>query len=63
VDLVSLYPERLTPSVLLQLRQLYIETYQDKFFTEPALWGKIYIIMEATYHLPLSIWAIGALIN
>lgn len=63
VDLVSLYPEWLTPFFLINLRQFYSEKYQDKFFTEPALWGKAYVVMEAVYHLPLSIWAIKALIE
>ncbi|KAI5298400.1 hypothetical protein KEM56_004095 [Ascosphaera pollenicola] len=30
---------------------------------EPALWAKVYVVMEAVYHLPLSIWVIGALIK
>lgn len=61
VDLVSLYPRHLTPDVLLALRSFYIETYQDKLFTEPHAWGKFYIIMEAVYSLPVSIWAVFAI--
>lgn len=61
VDLVSLYPPSCRPTVLLKLRQFYIDVYQDKLFMEPPLWGTAYIVMEAVYHLPLSIWVIRAL--
>ncbi|KAI5293939.1 hypothetical protein KEM52_004979 [Ascosphaera acerosa] len=63
VDLVSLYPASLTPQVLLRLRRFYNDTYQDKYFTDPTYWGVMFLVMEAVYHLPLSLWAIRALIQ
>ncbi|KAI9756652.1 MAG: sterol homeostasis protein [Chaenotheca gracillima] len=45
------------------LRTYYADAYQDKFFLDPPAWFTIYIWLEAVYHLPLSIWAIGALIR
>ncbi|KAK2759528.1 hypothetical protein FQN54_003007 [Arachnomyces sp. PD_36] len=61
IDLVPLYPESFRPEAFLQLRAFYIETYGDKNFTEPTAWFMAYTWMEALYHLPLSIWAVGAL--
>ena len=63
VDLVPLYPAALCPQSLLDLRQWYIVTYQDRFFTNPPAWFTAYAWMEAFYHVPLSLWAVGALIR
>jgi len=45
------------------LRTWYITTYRDQFFTRPPAWFNAYMWMEALYHLPLSVWAIGALLR
>ncbi|KXL44651.1 hypothetical protein M433DRAFT_155571 [Acidomyces richmondensis BFW] len=63
VDLVSFYPEALTPQFMLNIRKFYIETYHDRFFTQPPAWFNMYMWMELLYHTPLSVWAIGALIR
>ncbi|PGG98029.1 hypothetical protein AJ80_09598 [Polytolypa hystricis UAMH7299] len=63
VDLVPLYPESLRPAFLGQIRTFYIDTYQDKFFSNPPAWFFTYMIMEAVYHMPLSVWVVGALVR
>ncbi|WEW59572.1 hypothetical protein PRK78_005046 [Emydomyces testavorans] len=63
LDLVPLYPESIKPVALEKLRQLYIDKYQDKFFTEPPGWFRAYIVMEAVYHVPASIAIIRGLLN
>ncbi|EEH47110.1 uncharacterized protein PADG_03208 [Paracoccidioides brasiliensis Pb18] len=63
VDITPLYPASIRPAFVDKVRSDYIEKYQDKFFSEPAAWGKAYIFMEAVYHLPLSIWAVGAILR
>jgi hypothetical protein len=45
------------------LRKFYIDTYRDQFFINPPAWFMMYMWMEALYHVPLSIWAIGALLR
>lgn len=45
------------------LRTWYITTYNDRFFTTPPAWFSSYMWMEALYHVPLSFWAIGALLR
>ena len=45
------------------VRKFYIDTYHDKFFISPPAWFTMYLWMEALYHVPLSIWAIGALLR
>ncbi|RMJ28472.1 integral membrane protein [Aspergillus sp. HF37] len=48
----------------LELRQFYVDTYNDKFFQgAPAPWFSAFVWMELLYHLPLSLWAIGALLR
>lgn len=36
-------------------------TYADRFFTHPPAWFDVYLVMEAGYHLPLSLWAVREL--
>ena len=66
VDLVPLYSSispSLTPPALLQLRTWYIDTYHDRFFTDPPAWFASFMWMEAVYHVPLSLWAVRALVR
>lgn len=63
VDLVPLYPDSIKPKVLDTLREFYISTYQDKFFTAPPRWFRTYILMEAIYHVPASIAIIRGLLK
>jgi hypothetical protein len=63
VDLAPLYPETLKPEFITSLREWYITTYADRFFTQPPAWFNMYMYMELVYHVPLSVWAIGALIR
>ncbi|KKY21771.1 putative integral membrane protein [Diplodia seriata] len=35
VDVLPVYPEWMKPEPLLVLRQWYIDTYQDRFFSAP----------------------------
>jgi hypothetical protein len=63
VDLGSLYPSTLKPAFITSIREFYITTYADRFFSSPPAWFNMYVWVELIYHLPLSIWAIGALIR
>ncbi|CAK4033392.1 integral membrane [Lecanosticta acicola] len=63
VDLAPLYPSSLKPTPITLLRNWYIQTYRDKFFIAPPAWFTMYIWMELIYHVPLSLWAVGALLR
>ncbi|KAF1344228.1 transmembrane protein 6/97 [Delphinella strobiligena] len=63
VDLTSLYPAALKPQFVTALRGWYIDTYRDQFFVSPPAWFDAYIWMELIYHVPLSTWALGALLR
>ncbi|EMC93208.1 hypothetical protein BAUCODRAFT_230797 [Baudoinia panamericana UAMH 10762] len=63
VDLYPLYPTSLRPAFLDNIRRFYIETYYDQNFVTPAAWFTLYMWMEFLYHVPLSVWAIGALLR
>lgn len=64
VDLYPLYPPSLRPSVLTDIRMWYIATYKDRFFTEkqPA-WFWMFTLMEAGWHVPISLTSIRPLWN
>ncbi|KAL3471856.1 transmembrane protein 6/97 [Aspergillus californicus] len=64
VDAVPVLPSLLENSISLQLRDCYIDTFQDKFFEGPVpAWFTSFIWMELCYHLPLSVWALGAILR
>lgn len=65
VDLVPLYPSSVQARFpfLHQIRQYYIDTYADRFFTSPPGWFGLYAWMEAVVHLPVSLWAIPAILR
>ncbi|KAI9677768.1 MAG: hypothetical protein M1829_002540 [Trizodia sp. TS-e1964] len=63
IDLTALYPSHLTPAFMISLREYYVATYHDRNFVAPTAWFCLYVWMEALYHLPLSVYAIGALLR
>lgn len=63
VDMTNIYPSSLIPEHLVSLRSWYIATYNDRFFVDPPAWFLSFIWMEAIYHVPLSIWAVPALLK
>jgi EXPERA (EXPanded EBP superfamily) len=63
VDLTPLYPVSIKPQWMLDLRMWYITTYKDRFFVEPPTYFTVFMLLEAVYHLPLSIWAVGAILR
>ena len=48
---------------MVTLRRWYIVTYKDRFFVQPTAYFMAYMWMEALYHIPLSLWAVGAIIR
>lgn len=63
VDLAPLYPDQIRPQFISDLRAWYITTYSDQFFVKPPSWFTLYMWLELVYHVPVSIWAIGALLR
>ncbi|EME43808.1 hypothetical protein DOTSEDRAFT_151328 [Dothistroma septosporum NZE10] len=63
VDITPLYPASIKPQFMIDLRQWYITTYRDQFFVSPPAWFTLYMWMELFYHVPLSVWAVGALLR
>ena len=63
VDLTALYPKWLMPAPLMSLREWQMATYKDRFFIDPPAWFLSFVWMEALYHVPLSVWAVGALLR
>jgi hypothetical protein len=63
VDAYPLWPTSLRPAFMDDIRSFYITTYKDQFFISPPSWFRMYIYMELLYHVPLSLWAIGALLR
>jgi hypothetical protein len=47
--------------VLVSLRNYHVATYHDKFFSDSPAWFRMYNIIQAAYHLPVTLWAINAI--
>ncbi|KAF2452760.1 transmembrane protein 6/97 [Lineolata rhizophorae] len=63
VDFAPLYPDAIKPIWMDAIRQVQIDNYHDRFFSSPPAWFGAYVWMEALFHLPFSVWAIGALVR
>lgn len=66
MDLTSLYPSVMhdTFPIFRQIHQFQHETNADRFFSRSApSWFRVFILLEAVYHVPASVWAIGALLR
>lgn len=65
VDLTPLYPASVHEALpfLNDIRRWYIAQHADPLFISPPAWFTLYTWMELLYHLPWSIWAVGALIR
>lgn len=63
VDFAGFYPASIRPTFTLQIRDYYIDTYRDRFFIDPPLWFRGFMVLELVYHLPLSLWAIPAILR
>ncbi|KAJ5293431.1 uncharacterized protein N7443_009384 [Penicillium atrosanguineum] len=63
IDTVPLLPPFMVTSLSHTLRDFYITTYRDKFFSEPPTWFTAFIWMELLYHVPLSLWAVWGLMR
>ncbi|KAL2040428.1 hypothetical protein N7G274_006871 [Stereocaulon virgatum] len=61
IALYPLSPPRLIPTLLTDIRTWYIATYNDRFFTDPPRWFTLFTVLEAAYHIPVTMTSIGPL--
>ncbi|KAF2623663.1 hypothetical protein BU25DRAFT_461750 [Macroventuria anomochaeta] len=62
-DLTAYYPINIKPLWMGDLRTWYVATYGDRFFYNPPAWFGVLTFLELVYHLPLTLWAIPALVR
>ncbi|KIW91909.1 uncharacterized protein Z519_07879 [Cladophialophora bantiana CBS 173.52] len=58
VDLCSILPSILVSPLSHSLRTYQLQRFQDKFFISPPAWFMAYMWIEATYHVPISLWMV-----
>ncbi|KAG4024951.1 hypothetical protein MFRU_077g00180 [Monilinia fructicola] len=63
MDLQTLYPPSLTPTFLTSIKNFYITTYNDQFFISPPSYFILFTWLELLVHVPVSFWAIRALLR
>ncbi|KAJ5217089.1 hypothetical protein N7468_010097 [Penicillium chermesinum] len=63
IDTVPLQPAWLQSSLSPPIRAFYVNTYRDKFFEAAPVWFQSFMWMELLYHVPLSLWAVWALMK
>lgn len=62
-DLTAYYPINIKPLWMFSIRSWYVATYGDRFFYNPPAWFSTLTFLELVYHLPLTLWAIPALLR
>ncbi|PSN69472.1 hypothetical protein BS50DRAFT_572606 [Corynespora cassiicola Philippines] len=62
-DLTSYYPAAIKPLWMTALRDWYVATYADRFFYAPPAFFPPLTHLELLFHLPLTLWAIPALLR
>ncbi|KAI8931205.1 hypothetical protein NX059_011554 [Plenodomus lindquistii] len=62
-DLTAFYPTSIKPTWMTTLREFYVATYGDRFFYNPPPYFATLLLLELTFHLPLTLWAIPALLR
>ncbi|KAH4069891.1 hypothetical protein HBH70_076020 [Parastagonospora nodorum] len=62
-DLSGYYPAQIKPLWMTSLREWYVATYGDRFFYNPPAFFPPFLALELLFHLPLSLWAIPALLR
>ncbi|KAJ4987863.1 hypothetical protein SVAN01_06593 [Stagonosporopsis vannaccii] len=62
-DLTSYYPTNIKPLWMGEVRTWYVATYGDRFFYNPPAWFGVLTFLELVFHLPLTLWAIPALVR
>ncbi|KAH9869047.1 hypothetical protein J1614_008124, partial [Plenodomus biglobosus] len=62
-DLSTFYPASIKPVWMTTLREFYVATYGDRFFYNPPPYFPTLLTLELLIHLPLTLWAIPALLN
>lgn len=63
IDTFPLQPAWLQSSLSPPIREFYVNTYRDKFFEDAPIWFQAFMWMELLYHVPLSLWAVWALLK
>jgi hypothetical protein len=62
-DLTDYYPINIKPLWTSSFRDWYIGEFGDRFFYNAPAWFPILTFLELVYHLPLTLWAIPALLR
>ncbi|KAF1960667.1 integral membrane protein-like protein [Byssothecium circinans] len=62
-DLTGYYPAAIKPAWMTDVRVWYVATYGDRLFYNAPPWFPVFTALELLYHLPLTLWAIPALLR
>ncbi|EMD64759.1 hypothetical protein GGP41_002968 [Bipolaris sorokiniana] len=62
-DLTGFYPLSIKPTWMTTVREWYVATYGDRFFYATPTWFSVVTFLELIYHLPVTLWAIPALLR
>jgi hypothetical protein len=59
--MTTIYPAEYIPEISKKLLAFQAANYKDMFFVSPPAWFRMYMWMELFFHVPISLWSIGAL--
>lgn len=61
MDLIPLWPKAVLPKVLKDNHTWYLNTFNDQLMIKFEPWFAAFVVFEALYQLPMSIWFLFAL--
>ncbi|KKZ63172.1 hypothetical protein EMCG_02468 [[Emmonsia] crescens] len=63
IDFVPFYPTGLLPPWTTTIHDFYVKNYNDPLYARDPPFFKLFVVIEAVYSVPLSLWAIRGLIR
>lgn len=63
IDFVPFYPPGLFPQWTTAIYDFYVNNYNDPLYVKDPPFFQLFVVMEALYAVPLSLWAIRGFIQ
>lgn len=61
MDLVPLWPKSILPNLLKNNHEWYLATFNDQLVIKFEPWFTCFVVIEALYQLPMTVWFLFAL--
>jgi len=60
LDFQDLIPTGYKPEALGSVKEWYVRAKNDRFYIDPPVWHRVYLLIELYYTLPMMVWGVWA---